>query len=332
MLNEEVVSVNNLWREFKEYKRGAGFKAAIKALFSRTYEKKFALKGVSLSVRKGEIVGLIGPNGAGKSTLIKILTGVLFPSKGEANVLGFVPWKDRVKYAKNIGVIFGQKTQLWWDIPALDTFELHKELYDIPKKDFEKRKDYMIKMLDISEIVKKPVRQLSLGERMKCELTLCLLHNPPLVFLDEPSIGLDVIAKERMRDFIKDFNQKYGTTFIITTHDMNDIEKLCKRVVIINRGIIVYDGLLEEIRQKYANKKIIDCTFSEPLLVRGFEFKGTRILEKSKHKMVLELDLKKATIKRLVDYILKKYGEWEDIDIKDPPIEEIITLIYQKKS
>ena len=277
---EDIIIVKDVWREFKTSKREAGLKAAIKNLFSRKYEKKKALKGVSLNVQKGEIIGLIGPNGAGKSTLIKILTGVMYPSSGYTRVLKYNPWKDRVKYVKDIGVIFGQKGQLWWDIPALDTYELHRELYDIPKKEFDKRLKRMIEELDVEDVVKKPVRQLSLGERMRCELILTLLHNPKIAFLDEPTIGLDVIAKDKIRDFIKEFNQENGTTFVITTHDMSDIEKLCKRVVIINYGLIIYDGLLSEICKRFSNKKVVDCKFSEPILARDFNLEGCKVIRR----------------------------------------------------
>ncbi len=328
----KVIDVRNLWRDFKERKRKAGFGAALGALFSRKYETKHALKNISLDVYKGEIIGLIGPNGAGKSTLIKILTGVLYPSKGFVKVLNFVPWKDRTKYVHDIGVVFGQKTQLWWDIPAADTYELHRDLYDVPRKEFDDRLNNMIKMLEVEEVIKKPVRQLSLGERMRCELILCLLHNPKIVFLDEPTIGLDIIAKDKIRYFIKDFNKRYKTTFIVTTHDMSDIERLCKRIIIINRGLIIYDGLINDIRKKFANRKIIDCKFSEPLLAREFNFSGCTILRRRKYQLVLELDLSKARIRDLINYLMTKYGaDIADIDIKEPPIEEIIKLIYKKK-
>jgi ABC-2 type transport system ATP-binding protein len=329
---EDIIVVKDIWREFKASKRGAGFKEAIKNLFSRKYEKKKALKGVSLNVQKGEIIGLIGPNGAGKSTLIKILTGVMYPSSGFVKVLKYIPWKDRVKYVKEIGVIFGQKSQLYSDIPALDTFELHRELYDIPKNEFEKRLKYMIGELGVEDVVRKPVRQLSLGERMRCEIILTLLHNPKIAFLDEPTIGLDVIAKDKIRDFIKEFNKENDTTFIITTHDMSDIEKLCKRVVIINYGLIIYDGLLSEICKQFANKKIVDCKFSEPILARDFNLGGCKVIRRRQYQLVLELDLSKVKINKFIDYIVSKYGmDLEDIIIQDPPIEEIIKLVYKEK-
>jgi ABC-2 type transport system ATP-binding protein len=329
-MQNEVIVIKDLWKEFKTFKREPGLMSAVSSIFKRKYVTHQALKGVSLNIKKGEIVGLIGPNGAGKSTLIKILSGVLYPSKGEVKVMEFTPWTDRIEYSNHLGVVFGQKSQLWWDLPAIDSFEMNKGIYEIPEKKYRKRLNLMIKLLGVKDFIRKPVRQLSLGERMRCEVILALLHNPKIVFLDEPSIGLDIIAKEKMREFIKTVNKEYGTTFIITTHDMGDIEKLCKRIIIINHGLILYDGSIENVREKFANRKIIDCTFSEPMAIKRFKYKGTSILSRSNYQLILELDLKKAKIKGLIDYLLKKYGEWDDIDIKDPPIEEIIAIIYRK--
>ena len=253
-----VIKVEKLRKTYRTHKRDSGLKNAFKSLFTREYEIKHALKDVNFEVEEGEILGFIGPNGAGKSTTIKALSGVLYPTSGEVIVLGFVPWKDRIKYVANIGVVFGQKSQLWWDLPPLDTFEMHKDLYNIPEKAFRRRLKKMIRVMDIGKIVKTPVRDLSLGERMKCQIVAALLHNPKLVFLDEPSIGLDVIAKTKLRDFIREINKKFKTTFIVTTHDMGDIERLCKRIIIINHGQIIYDGPLKDIKQRVLQNKVID--------------------------------------------------------------------------
>ena len=329
---ENIITIKELCKDFKSHKRKAGFGEATKSLFIRKYETTNALKNINLEVKKGEILGLIGPNGAGKSTLIKILTGVLFPTSGSVNVMGFVPWEERIRYVKHIGVVFGQKSQLWWDIPAADTFELHSELYDIPKREFAARLNYMVDSLEIGEIIKKPVRQLSLGERMRCELVLALLHKPKIVFLDEPTIGLDIIAKDKIRDFIEEFNKRYSTTFIITTHDMSDIEKLCKHVVIVNHGEIVYNGLLERIKDNFASKKVIDCRFSNMISNKRFSMEGCSIIKKNKYQLILEVDLKKSKVKNVIDYLITNYKvSWEDIIIEDPPIEEIIKLVYRKK-
>jgi ABC-2 type transport system ATP-binding protein len=326
-----AVFVKNLGKEFKSVKKEAGFLASLKSLIKSDYTVKPALKNISLEIKKGEIIGLIGPNGAGKSTLIKILSGVLYPDSGEVKVLGYVPWKERLKYTKNLGVVFGQKTQLYWDLPAVDAFELNKGIYEISDKDYEERLRFMIKLLDAEEFVKKQVRQLSLGERMRCEIIQALLHNPKIVFFDEPTIGLDIIAKEKVRDFILEMNRKYGTTFILTTHDMGDIEKLCERVVIINHGRIVYDGLLKEVRKKFANKKVIDCRFLEPIVPKVFNMAGCKTLKRQKHQIMLELDLNKNHLWKVVDKLMKMHGsDLDDMEITDPPIEEIIAAIYRK--
>ena len=254
---QPIIIVNNLKKTYKTHEREPGLLNAVKSLFHRKYNYKQALKGISFEVEEGEILGFIGPNGAGKSTAIKALSGVLFPTSGEVKVMNYTPWKDRVKYVKNIGVVFGQKEQLWWDLPAVDTFYLHKDLYEIEEKEFNKRLKQMVEVLQIADIMKTPVRDLSLGERMKCKILAALIHNPKLVFLDEPSIGLDMIARERLVDFIKEINRKYKTTFLITTHDMQDIERLCKRIIIINHGEIIYDGYLEQIKDKYLKEKVI---------------------------------------------------------------------------
>lgn len=323
-----IIVVKDLKKTYKTHKREHGIKNAFKSLFRRKYETKHALKGISFEIEQGEILGFIGPNGAGKSTTIKALVGVLFPDSGDIDVMGFVPWKDRVKYVKNIGVVFGQKPQLWWDLPAVDTFYLHKEIYNIPEKIFQKRMKYMVDMMQVADIMKTPVRDMSLGERMKCEVIAALLHNPKLVFLDEPSIGLDIIAKERLRDFILDVNKRYGTTFLITTHDMQDIEKTCKRIIIINNGVIVCDSLLSAIKDNYIKSKLIVVKSEDSL--KNFRLAGCKIIERRKYDIKIELDLKKQNIKTVVNYLLGNF-DIADIVIKDPPIEEIIKKIYKNE-
>ncbi len=322
---QTVVSVKNLKKTFKTYKRGEKFSDAVKSLFKREFITHEALKGISFEIKEGEVVGLIGPNGAGKSTCIKALCGILYPTAGELNVLGYKPWHEREAYVKNIGVIFGQKHPLWWDNPPIDTFYLMKELYDIPKTVFERRLNFLIKEFRLKAVYKTPVRNLSLGERMKASIVVALLHNPKLVFFDEPTIGMDIISKDVFRKLVKDINKKYNTTFIITTHDMNDIEKLCKRVIIINHGEIIYDGLLEEIKKKYIQKKIVEVTFDERTEVKVP--KGCKTLFKSVYKIRINVPLKKHKIDKIINYFLDKYPV-VDITISDPEIEEIIREIY----
>ena len=323
---DNAIIVNNLKKTYKTSTREPGFINAVKALFKRTYEYKDALKGISFTVKKGEIVGFIGPNGAGKSTTIKALSGVLYPTSGTVNVLGYTPWKDRVKYVKHVGVVFGQKPQLHWDLPAMDTYYLNKDIYEIPEQEFTERLHHMIKLLDLAEVAKKPVRDLSLGERMKCKLVASLLHNPDLVFLDEPSIGLDVIAKNVMRDFILETNKQHQTTFIITTHDMQEIERLCDRVIIINHGEIVYDGPLQDIKKKFQTFKAVEVKLETEQ--NDFSHKGCKVLEKRPYELKIEIDTKQTTIKAVIDQLIKNY-DVADINVADPPIEDIIELIFK---
>jgi len=324
---QPIIHVKDLKKSFKTYKRGQGVLEALKSVFKRQYVIKEALKGVSFDIKEGEIVGLIGPNGAGKSTVIKTLSGLLWPDGGEVQVLGMTPWVDRIRYVANIGVVFGQKTQMIWDLPPIDAFYMNKDLYDVPNSVFMHRLNHMSKMLEIEEVSKNPVRELSLGERMRCEVINALLHNPRLVFLDEPSIGLDVIAKDKLRDFILKVNKEHKTTFIVTTHDMDDIEKLCQRIIIINHGRIIYDGPLDDIRKKYFTDKHIEVKLSEK--VGKFKFKGCRVVKKQDYFLKLELDIKKAPVPALINFLLKNY-EVADITVVDPPIEEIIKKIYKE--
>ncbi len=324
-----IIRIKNLKKQYKTHKREKGFLNAAKSIFKREYEIKDALKGISFDINKGEIVGFIGPNGAGKSTAIKAMSGVLYPTSGEIKILDFIPWRERESYVKHIGVVFGQKHQLYWDLPAIDTFWLHQAVYSIPKEEFEKRLEKMIDLLDMREIVKVPVRDLSLGERMKCQIVAALLHNPKIVFLDEPTIGLDVIAKDKLREFIKEVNKKNNTTFIVTTHDMGDIEKLCKRIIIINHGNIVYDGLLEKIKKFYINKKVFDVKF-EGKKKKNFSMPCCKILKNGEYSATIEVDTSKQPIKNVIDYLITNF-DIADITISDPPIEEIIQIIYKEK-
>lgn len=323
-----AIEVNKLKKTYKTHKRGEGLLNAFKSVIKRQYVYKHALKGISFNIKEGEIVGLIGPNGAGKSTTIKALSGILYPTSGQVNVLGMTPWEDRVKYVANIGVVFGQKTQLIWDLPPLDSFALNKELYDVDKHEFERRQQYMIKLLNLRNVVKTPVRDLSLGERMKCKLVAALLHKPKLVFLDEPSIGLDVVAKDLMRDFILEVNKKDNTTFIVTTHDMGDIERLCKRVIIINYGEIVYDGPLDKIKNLFMKRKII--TVKSESKLNSIRLKCCKVIEKHTYDMKIEVDTNEMPVKRVIDYLLKNF-DCADLIIEDPPIEEVIQMIFKAK-
>ncbi len=255
-----MITMENVCKSYKIAKRNAGFKEACRSLFHKDYENIQALDSVSFTIQDGEMVGYIGPNGAGKSSTIKILSGILTPDSGTCLVNGKIPWKDRIHYVKEIGVVFGQRSQLWWDVPVIDSFELLKDIYSIPDSTYQRNLEELIRLLHLSELLKTPTRQLSLGQRMRCEIAASLLHNPKILFLDEPTIGLDAVSKLAVRKFILDLNENHKTTVILTTHDMQDIEALTKRVILIGKGKILLDGGVSDIKN---GNKSIDETIAE---------------------------------------------------------------------
>ena len=255
-----MITMEHVCKSYKVAKRNAGFGEACKALFHREYEEIHALNDVSFTIQDGEMVGYIGPNGAGKSSTIKILSGILTPDSGSCLVDGRVPWKNRIQHVGQIGVVFGQRTQLWWDVPVIDSFELLKDIYSISESTYRTNLDELTELLNLGELLRTPARQLSLGQRMRCEIAASLLHSPRILFLDEPTIGLDAVSKLAVREFIKKQNEVHGTTVILTTHDMQDIEALTKRIILIGKGQILMDGTLEDIKQGNAN---IDETIAQ---------------------------------------------------------------------
>ncbi|MDE6973619.1 MAG: ABC transporter ATP-binding protein [Lachnospiraceae bacterium] len=246
-----MIQVEHIRKTYKVSKRNAGFTSALKSLFHKEYELIHALDDVSFTISEGEMVGYIGPNGAGKSSTIKILSGILTPEEGTCRINGLIPWKNRIQHVKNIGVVFGQRTQLWWDVPVLDSFELLKEIYRIDSFIYHRNLEQLSHMLSLSELLKTPVRQLSLGQRMRCEIAASLLHDPQILFLDEPTIGLDAVSKLAVRDFILQLNREKNTTVILTTHDMQDIEALTNRVILIGKGKVLLDGTIDDIRKDF---------------------------------------------------------------------------------
>lgn len=324
----DIIQVKDLSKEYKIVRRDSGIKNAFKSFIKREYRIVRAVDKVSFSIKKGEIVGYIGPNGAGKSTTIKMLSGILKPDEGIINIMGMDPTVDRIKYVKEIGVVFGQKSQLWWDIPAEDSFDLLKDIYKIPVDEYEKNKQELVKILHLEEIIKSPVRQLSLGERMKCELVASLLHSPKILFLDEPTIGLDAISKVIVRDFIKKINKLRKITVILTTHDMADIESLTDRLIMIGHGKKLYDGSVKDIKKKYSNEKIVEVIY-EGILKDKIVNDKIDILEESQGLIRMKIDTRKI----MVSDIVRKYSEVceiKDINVIETGIDDIIYKLYKE--
>jgi len=321
----KIIEFNNISKDFK-IRTKSKEKNIFKRLFLKDFKVVQALKNVSFSVEQGDIVGYIGPNGAGKSTTIKIMSGILNPSSGECKIMGFTPWSERKKYVKNIGVVFGQRSQLWWDVPVIDSFELLKDIYKIPAKEYAETLKELTEKLNLEEILYRPLRQLSLGQKMKCELAAALLHRPKILFLDEPTIGLDAVTKLAVRDFVKEINKKWGTTVILTTHDMTDIDALTNKIILIGRGQILYNGTFSAIKEKYDNVKIINVDLKHEY--ENFELEGYEVVAHNKSMVTLRNKPDKlfhAT--NFVNEISKKY-EIEDFEVNSISVDEILAKLY----
>lgn len=321
-----MIEMKGISKTFKVSKRNAGLRKAVKALFKRKYEIVEALKDVSFTIDEGEMVGYIGPNGAGKSTTIKIMSGILNPDKGQCLINGRVPWKDRIRHVKDIGVVFGQRSQLWWDVPVVDSFELLKDIYKISDREFKINMKMLIDMLNIQEIVKVPVRQLSLGQRMRCEIAASLLHNPKILFLDEPTIGLDAVSKITVRDFIKNINKENKTTVILTTHDTQDIEALTKRIILIGKGKILLDGNLQDLKQKFNKNRTITIKYGGEIdkLPKGLTF-----IEQHSGHAVLSVDTEVIPISSVVSYLAQKI-ELNDLSVASATVDDVVVGLYKE--
>ena len=319
----ELHDISKYYRVTKREK--SGMSAALKSFIKREYQDVHAVNHVNLSVHTGEIRALIGPNGAGKSTVLKMISGVLYPSGGDIQVMDYTPWKQREQLVRKIGVVFGQKSQLWWDLPAIDTYHLNKIIYDIPEDIYQKNLEYFVKHLKLQNVISKPVRQLSLGERMKCEFVCALLHEPPLVILDEPTIGLDVFSKEEIRLFIKQMNRDRNTTFLITTHDLTDVEELCENITVINQGTVTFDDTMENLKGYYSHRKILQIHFDS--LLPEEELEEYHPLAFDGYSAKIEIDARQLALK---DAITKLYNRFpiSDITVENIPIEELIKDIY----
>src|SRR5208337_5088330 len=325
-----IIEVNDLTKEFRSFRRREGVLGALQNLFVREHVTIRAVDHISFAIERGEMVGYIGANGAGKSTTIKMLTGILVPTSGRVVANGFVPSRDRRHYTRHLGVVFGQRTQLWWDIAVVESFKLLKEIYEIPDVDYRRRLDVFGEILNIKEYLHTPVRKLSLGERMRCDLAASLLHNPPLLFLDEPTIGLDVVAKDRIREFLKEVNRTQGTTVLLTTHDLSDIEELSKRIIIIDKGHILFDGDLETMKKRLAKYNQVKFFLKDrSQIARLTQITSNGIacerVDELTYLMRFERDEHSTAevIRNLVNQL-----QVRDIFVEEEPIEDIVKRIY----
>ena len=323
------IEVRDLTKTFRVAHRRAGVRGALAGLVRRKHRTVEALNEVSFSIDRGELVGYIGPNGAGKSTTVKVLSGILVPDSGTCMVDERVPWKDRIEHVRKIGVVFGQRTQLWWDLPVIESFDLLKDIYRIPSDRYDLTKDFLIEKLDAGDLLDVPVRQLSLGQRMRCDLIAALLHEPRLLFLDEPTIGLDAISKLGVRDFVRSLNRDKSVTVILTTHDLDDIEALCKRLIVISEGRIVSDGPISDFRAriKAERRLTIDLEDEE----QSFSDPDASVVRREGHRLYLSFDPARAASSELVRRIMDTYGV-RDIYLENPPIEEIVAQLYAEEA
>ncbi len=323
-----AIEVNNLQKTFQSKRKAAGLSGSMRALFKPEYRSVVAVRSLSFQMEAGELLGFIGPNGAGKSTTIKMLTGILYPSDGEAKVLNFVPWKERQKLAYHIGTVFGQRPQLWYHLPAVDTFALFGKIYEMDDRDVKMRIGQLAETFEIQDLLETPVRKLSLGQRMRCEVAASLLHRPKLLLLDEPSIGLDVVAKQHIRDAIRQMAQHENVGVLLTSHDAGDLEALCKRVIIINHGQIVYEDKVSNLKRKYLTTKRVEVRYAEEV-PSNFSIKGVEVLKVGHYGVKLRFNTTQTPVDAVMSH-LAEAGEIVDITISDPPLEEVIAKIYQE--
>ncbi len=329
MQDNIAIEVKDLRKEFKVSSSGKGFLGKLQALFHRGHKIITAVNDIDFKIRRGEFVGYVGENGAGKSTTIKMLTGILVPTSGTAEVNGIVPYKDRKKNAAKIGVVFGQRTQLWWDLPVHESFDLLRVIFRVSRSDFDRQMAKLEEALGLRPLLEMPVRKLSLGQRMRCDIAASLIHNPPVLFLDEPTIGLDVLAKQSVRNFLSEINRTEGTTIILTTHDMNDIEQLCKRLIILEEGKIMFDGETELLKQKFVHEKIIEVEFYEENCVMQ-RIPGATVVREQGCKKWLTFDKDNFGIGDVIGTIASQY-KIKDISVKEPSVESIIRNIYDNR-
>lgn len=320
-----AIRVRNLVRDFRVYQKGEGFMEAVKSVLKPVYTTKRAVDDVTFTVERGEMVGFIGPNGAGKSTTIKMLTGILTPTAGEVDVLGMAPVRDRTRYVGRIAAIFGQRSQLWWDLPLRDSFDAMRVLYRIPADRYARNLAFFDKVLQIGQFMKTPPRTFSLGQRMRADIACSLLHDPEIIFLDEPTIGLDVVAKQGVRDMLEAVNRERNVTVLLTTHDMGDIERLCKRILIIAGGKLIYDGALDRVKEKFGSLKTMQVQFEAP--TDRVALDGVTVLAHEAAKQTLRFDVHAHSVTDVIRQLSDRYRV-QDLSVRDVDIEEIARRIY----
>ncbi len=322
-----AIEVTNLQKTFQTKRKAAGMGGSVRALFNPQYSSVEAVRRLTFQMEAGELLGFIGPNGAGKSTTIKMLTGILHPTGGEAKVLGYVPWKERQKLAYHIGTVFGQRPQLWYHLPAIDTFTLFGKIFEMDDRDTKMRIGQLSEAFEIKDLLETPVRKLSLGQRMRCEVAASLLHRPKLVLLDEPSIGLDVVAKQHMRDAIREMARLENVGVLLTSHDAGDLEALCRRVIVINHGQIVYEDKVSNLKRKFLTSKLVEIRYAEEVPA-NFSLDGVEILKVGHYGVKLRFDTHIMPVEKVLAH-LTNAGSVVDITISDPPLEDVIAKIYQ---
>jgi ABC-2 type transport system ATP-binding protein len=325
-----IIEVENLAKVYRVYQKREGFLAAVRGLFRREYKHVRAVDGISFQIEEGEMVGFLGPNGAGKTTTLKMLSGLIYPASGTAQVMGFVPWDRANEFRRQFALVMGQRNQLWWDLPAQESFRLHREMYSIPSVQFEKVLGEMTELLGVGKLVSQPVRELSLGERMKMELIAAMLHSPRVILLDEPTIGLDVVAQANIQQCLKELNERKRTTVLLTSHYMKDVEALCQRIIVINQGKIIYDGLLSRVVERFGIHKIVRLQMApgQPM-PRAEELDGMAQLVESKPP-VASLRVDRHRIPQVLGTLLDRF-ELADVSVEDPPLEEVIAEVFKQE-
>ena len=323
-----IIEVENLTKTFQVNRQTAGWRGIVRHLVRPSYEELRAVDGVSFAVPPGQIVGYLGPNGAGKSTTIKMLTGLLVPTSGEVRVHGRVPWQERVAYVQNIGAVFGQRTTLWWDLPVIESLELLQHIYQIPRPRFQQNLRKFNDLLELDSFLNTPVRSLSLGQRMRADVCAALLHDPVILFLDEPTIGLDVVAKERIRQFVQSVNRERGTTVVLTTHDLDDVQRLCERILIIDHGRVLYDGDLPTLQTRFGGQRELLVEFGATY--DSVDIEGATLVQRHNEQATYRFERAQTSASQLIGRLSSQY-KIRDLTVREPDVEETIRRIYEEK-